>query len=368
MFLDFLKCYSNFFGFFSLDISKKEITIYSEGKNYWPYLKEIVLGFLNNKKISICYVSSDYSDPGLLIRNANLKTFYIGNGQVRELFFNTLNTKIMIMTMPDLDNFQIKRSKYKVNYVYAQHSLNSLHMAYREKAFNNFDTIICSGDHHYNEMIEIEKYYKLKPKIKLKYHYFPIFNLKEKAKIDFNAANKNNKKSILIAPTWGKNGLIEGQHITVLISKLLAINYEVTLRPHPETVKHNFDKVQKIQKIFANDKLTIEFNVVEVSSLLKAKILITDWSGIAFEFGIGLEKPIIFTKTSPKINNPNFNKIPIEPIETRCRKHIGVVLDIEEIPNYISKIEYADLNFNKNFETFYEHDVNHLFNSLLSSN
>ena len=364
MLINFLKCYSNFFNFFTLNIHEKQITIYSEGKNYWPYLKEILFGFLNKKNIKICYVSSDILDPGLSVANTNLKTFYIGNGKVRELFFSTLNTKIIIMTMPDLDNYQIKRSKYKVNYVYAQHSLNSLHMAYRESAFNNFDTIICSGDHHYKEMVEIEKFYQLAPKVKLKYHYYPIFNLREKAKINLRKNVKDKNNSILIAPTWGKNGLIESDKIINLTSKLLDLKYKVILRPHPETIKHNFHKIKKIQKRFETDQLTIEFDVVNDLSLLRSKILITDWSGIAFEFGIGLGKPIIFTNTLPKINNPNYAKIPLEPIEARFRKHIGIILNLSEIPDYINKMDNLNFNFHKHFENFYENDVDQLIKSL----
>ena len=37
---------------------------------------------------------------------------------------NWQNTKIMIMTMPDLDNFQIKKSNNTQFYIYTHHALN----------------------------------------------------------------------------------------------------------------------------------------------------------------------------------------------------------------------------------------------------
>ena len=194
MVLDFFKHYSNFLNYYSLDIREKDVTIYSENKNYWPYLKEILFGLLEDNHLSICYVTSDFNDPGLLVNNKNLKKFCIGNGHIREIFFRTLDTKIILMTMPDLNNFQIKKSKNIINYVYVQHSLNSLHMAYREGAFNHFDTVVCAGEHHLREMIEIEKYYKLEPKLKLKYRYYPIHSLKEKLNNLFNESKKILKK------------------------------------------------------------------------------------------------------------------------------------------------------------------------------
>ena len=42
-----------------------------------------------------------------------------------------------------LESIPNKKSKNKVHYVYIQHSLVSLHMAYREGAFDHYDYILC---------------------------------------------------------------------------------------------------------------------------------------------------------------------------------------------------------------------------------
>ena len=64
-----------------------------------------------------------------------------------------------IMTMPDLNQYQVKRSKYPVHYIYIQHSLVSLHMVCRKGAFDNYDTICCAGPHHVREIRAVEKKY-----------------------------------------------------------------------------------------------------------------------------------------------------------------------------------------------------------------
>ena len=67
----------------------------------------------------------------------------------------------MIMTMPDLETFHIKRSKsHPVHYIYMFHSMVSTHLVYRKSAFDNYDTIFCVGEHHLDEIQNTEKYYK----------------------------------------------------------------------------------------------------------------------------------------------------------------------------------------------------------------
>ena len=51
-----------------------------------------------------------------------------------------------------------------------------------------------------------------------------------------NFLSKNNKKNVLIAPSWGKQNLLESTGIE-LIKILLDAGYHVTVRPHPMTVK-----------------------------------------------------------------------------------------------------------------------------------
>ena len=72
------------------------------------------------------------------------------------------NSPTLILTMPDLNSFHIKRSPHKVNYIFIPHNVLSIHMVFRNKAFNHYDTFFCSGPHHKKEIKETEKIYNLK--------------------------------------------------------------------------------------------------------------------------------------------------------------------------------------------------------------
>ena len=68
-------------------------------------------------------------------------SFKIDDGWVRNWFFENIETDVMVMTMPDINQYQVKRSRHKVHYVYTQHSLVSLHMVYRPGALDHYDSI-----------------------------------------------------------------------------------------------------------------------------------------------------------------------------------------------------------------------------------
>ena len=143
--LKYLILIKNLINFFSLPKQKKQVTFYSEGKSYWSNFENLILKLLNNFDITICYLTSDEKDPGLKFTHKNYKSFEIDEGYIRNWVFENIDTNIFVLTMPDLGNYQLKKSIHKVHYIYLQHSLVSLHMCYRKGAFDNFDTIICAG-------------------------------------------------------------------------------------------------------------------------------------------------------------------------------------------------------------------------------
>ena len=97
----------NLIKYFYLSKDQRQITFYSEGKNYWPHLEGLVLEVLEKSKFKVCYVSSKKDDPGLFIKHSRLKTFIIGDSYVRDHFFQNLDTRVLVMTMPDLGNLEL---------------------------------------------------------------------------------------------------------------------------------------------------------------------------------------------------------------------------------------------------------------------
>ena len=151
---------------------ERSIIFYAENEASMNHFRLLISELTEEKNLQICYVTSVKNDPIFSSKNKNILAFYIGDGTARTKFFLTLKAKILIMDMPDLQTFHIKRSKmYPVHYVYIFHSMFSTHSYLRKGALDNYDTIFCVGDHHEKEIRATEKRYGLKEKKLIKYGF-----------------------------------------------------------------------------------------------------------------------------------------------------------------------------------------------------
>ena len=321
----------------------RSIVFYVENEYYTIYLKSLIETLVNEYGLKVSYVTSSKTDPLLKSTNKNISSFYIGDGVVRTKFFLNLKAKILIMTMPDLETFHIKKSKvYPVHYVYLFHSMVSTHLVYRRSAFEHFDSIFCVGNYQLDEIRSTEKLYNLKPKNLIRYGYSHLDNLLEKySKRILLPKNNENKLHILLAPSWSDDGLFENFGEKV-IDILLREGYKVTFRPHPMTQKKSKKKINRMSEKFSkNESFLLEQNIFNFDSFLLSDIMITDWSGAALEFAFAFEKPVLFIDVPKKINNPEYEKIPQVPIEVSIREKIGKIIlptDLELIPNEIKML------------------------------
>ena len=340
--MKFIKYITNVIKIYEQLDEKKQITFYSESKNDWPHLEKLLYEILNNSDVYVCYISSDHEDPGLRVTSNKFQSFLIDNGYLRNWLFKNLKTKICFMTLPDLDNFQLKKSKYDVHYVYVHHSLVSMHTVYRKKAFNSYDTIFCPARHHIEEINQITKLYNIKEKQIIKFSYTKIDNLIEKR----ITQKTNYDVRVLVAPSWGKNCIIENGEAMNIIKKFLKLGFEVVLRPHPQTIKYAKDKLDSIQNNFSEyDKFSINDDLLDETSFYNSDFMISDWSGVAFEYAFGLLKPVIFVGTEMKINNEDYKKTNLPVFEDYMREIVGEIYDENKIYNVnnIKKINEKDV-------------------------
>ena len=321
---------------------ERRITFYSEGKNSWPHFKSLIEEILNSSNIPVCYITSGKDDPGLLMQHPRLNTFKTDETKFRNWIFEHIDTDVMVMTMPDLHQYQVKRSKHKVHYIYVQHSLVSLHMAYRKGAFDHFDTIFCAAPHHVKEIKAIEQLYGLPPKNVVEHGYARLESIKNEAKNRLKKNKEPNKPlHVLLAPSWGPNATIESGVAKTMIEKLLQQGFKTTLRPHPQTIKHANNKIQEILNAYNKNPLfSYEDNVNGQESLHASDVMVSDWSGAAFDYAYGLEKPVLFVDVPRKVNNPEYTEIPLEPFEVSQRTAIGQIISADS--NDLSFIQSMD--------------------------
>ncbi len=312
--------------FFNEKDYSKQIIFYSETANDWQHLSGIINELLKKNDFNVLYICSDKNDHGLKLDKYNFKSYLIINKYLLTWLFKNIRAKVMIMTLPDLNQYYLKRSKYPVHYIYVPHTLSSLHSIYRKRAFEYFDTLFCVGPYHIKEERRVEKMYNIKPKELVEYGYNKIDNLINEYK-NFKKG-KNNKINFLIAPTWGENCIINSGKIIEVIDHLIALKHNIVLRPHPITVRNSPDILKKILLKYKNYNNFLYVPSTDNNvTLFEADVLISDWSGVAFEFAFALKKPVLFVDTERKIKNVDYDKVGIESFEYSARTLVGEFFD-----------------------------------------
>ena len=335
----FFKEFQGYRAYKKLPKSYKKVVFYSESFQDWHHLKPLLNALLDDD-IAVTYVTSDDRDPGLLKLSNKYRSIYIGKGFFRILFFQFLKAKLLILTMMDLNNFELKRSMHPVHYVYIFHSLTSTHMVDTEKSFDHYDTIFCAGPHQKKEIELREKNKDLKAKNLIPYGYPRIEKL-----IQLSSKPKNEKKVILLAPTWGEQSIINLMGMEIC-SIIINQGYSLILRPHHETIKRSPQLINEIENKYSHlETFRLVREMGDSESLLQSDLLICDWSGTAIEYAFGLEKPVIFIDIPPRVRNPNWREIQSEPLEMSIREKVGRVIcpsKLDELPSSISQLLNED--------------------------
>ena len=125
--------------FLKINSKKRKIVFYAENQNSYNFFDGIITQLITELNQDIYYVTSSITDPILKRKDKKIKTFFIGSETIRTIFFQLFNSKIMILTMPDLNNFHIKKSRFGSKFIFIPHNIVSIHMTFRKKAFNYYE-------------------------------------------------------------------------------------------------------------------------------------------------------------------------------------------------------------------------------------
>ena len=310
----------------------KLIVFYSEKSGFYNYFAEIIEYLLSHTKILIHYVTGDPDDAVFHMNQPNLIPYYVSDHSLGT-FFAQIDVPIVVMTMPDLQTYHIKRSVVRkdIEYIYVFHALMSTTMAYRKGAFDHFDTIFCVGPYQIREIRENEQKYNLKAKNLIEHGYGQLDRLLREHESLSKEAHEI--PMILIAPSHQPGNIMESC-ITELIERLYDAGYKVVVRPHPQFVKRNPEFMPALEKQYAEktgERLIFETNFSSHESIYSADLLITDWSGTAFEYTYVTKRPALFINTPMKVINPEYNQYENQPMEITFRKACGISIDPEEV-------------------------------------
>jgi YidC/Oxa1 family membrane protein insertase len=263
------------------------------------------------------------------------------DGLFLTIFFQFKRCDLCVLTVMDLDNLNLKRSINGVHYLYVFHSMGSTHMVDHANSFDAYDTLFCAGPHQVAEIRRREQLKNLKAKNLFDYGHPRLEAvMAEQAQRSAPVAPGENP-TILIAPTWGETSIFNtcGER---LIDILLGAGFRVIMRPHYQSVRQSPGVIASIRAAFeSHERFEYVDQMGEMDSVLRSHLLVSDWSAMALEYALGLEKPVLFIDVERRIRNPDWRELGIEPVESSIRARAGAVLDpaeLEQAPEMIRRL------------------------------
>ena len=318
--------------FFS--VANKHLVFYSENNGFYKYFENIIEYLLEHSNVTIHYITSDPRDSIFekAEGNSRIRGYYIGEKKLITLMMK-MDADMVVMTMSDLENYHIKRSYVRkdIEYVYLFHYPLSTHMVLHTGALDHYDTILCVGEFQIPEIRKQEELYHLPEKKLIMCGYGQLEKLQKQ--YDAMEPPVRTCRKILVAPSWQEDNILDSC-IDDLLRELMGKGNHIVVRPHPEYVKRYGKRMENVVSRYADytgDDLEFELDFTSNTSIFDSDLVVTDWSGTAFEFSFVTGKPAVFINTPMKVNNPDYEKLGIEPQEIRLRDKVGISLDTEDI-------------------------------------
>jgi len=331
--------FRNFFlgkGFSSRrEFDNADIVFYSEGKQYWPVFKPIIEALLAKGK-EVVYLTSGKDDPGLNLINPLFKSKNIGNLTYTSVYLNNLRANFVGMTTPQLDVMMIRRSKHVKHYAHIVHAPIDI-FTYRKFAFDYFDSVFCSGPHQVEGIRKLEQKRNQPEKLLLATgltYYDEMLREIEQ----FSNVSKN-RPVVLVAPTWKEYSIINRFGSKFFEFLLEDNSYDVILRPHPQTYVSFPKLISEIESRFENHpRFSIDRNPLGTESMAKSDLMISDLSGVFWDYAFVFSKPVLLLKTDfGTIEGFEGSELDYTMWEIRNRSILGREFDESDLPQ-ISKI------------------------------
>ncbi len=315
------------------------IVCYAEGGEYWSTFRPLVAA-LNRLGHGVTYLTSDPADPALMHARDDFDVRYIGRGSRAHAYLNFLEAAVCISTTPGLDVLQIKRSPGVDRYVHVVHSAMDVH-TYKLFSFDYFDAVLCAGQHQVDSLRALER--KRGTAAKTLALAGCLYYDEQVAMRDASPpAEPGPTAGVLVAPTWGRNGLLTrcGER---LLATLLDAGLAVTVRPHPQSRSTEPQLLDALARRFdGHPNLRWDHEPDGFSSMRRASVMVSDISGAMFDFAFVFGRPVISIDYTPDWLGTEAFDLDTKALELTVLDSIGRRIAPHELPKLPGVIAELD--------------------------
>jgi hypothetical protein len=303
--------------------------IYSEGKQYWNVFKPVLDEF-EKREMYLLYLTSGENDPVFSREYHFIKSEFIGEGNKAFARLNLLSATVILMTTPGLDVYQLKRAKTVRHYAHILHAPSDATM-YRMFGIDYFDSILLTGDYQATDIRTLEKLRGLPEKqlITVGCTYLDVYA----GAIRQIPTEEDHPFTVLVSPSWGPSALLS-KYGGKLLDPLVKTGWRIIIRPHPQSKKSEAPMLKSLMEKYKNSAaVQWDYERENIYSLARADIMISDFSGIIFDYIFLFDKPVIYVKQNIDIRPYDADDLGDNAIDKLWQfetlKNIGVELKEE---------------------------------------
>ena len=270
---------------------KIPFVIFSDDKRYWTVFEPICRE-IDRRGQDVVYMTASQDDPALENKYPHVKAEFIGRENKAYARLNFLNAGIVLSSTPSLDVYQWKRSKNVQYYVHIPHAASEITL-YRMFGIDYYDAILLSGEYQARDVRNLEKLRGL-PEKELVYVGIPYMD-EMATRLKQLGPVPEHPRTVLLAPSWGQSAIFSVYGDKIL-DVLVKTGYHIIVRPHPQSFVSEKDLIEKLMKDYpASEQLEWNRDNDNFEVLRRSDILISDFSGVIFDFSLVFDKPVIYT-------------------------------------------------------------------------
>lgn len=311
--------------------SYEPFVVFTDDKRYWNVFEPICDEF-ESRGLALKYLTASPDDPALEKPYEHVACEFVGEGNKAFATLNMLKADVVLSSTPGLDVYQWKRSRDVKWYAHILHAVSDAAM-YRMFGIDYYDAVLLTGEYQRDQIRELERLRGLPAK------ELPVVGLSymdamlERRGGAPGPAETGDGRTVLLAPSWGKSAIFS-LYGGDMIDALLKTGYHVVIRPHPQSMKSEADMMGRLMADYPeSDRLEWNFDNDNFDVLSRSDLLISDFSGVIFDFALVFDRPVIYTE-------PSYDKDPYDACwledelwTFKVLPRIGRKLDMADLAN-----------------------------------
>lgn len=276
------------------DTEQVPFVFFTDSKRYRNIFKPLC-DEMEKRGEEVLYLTAEEDDPMLQEPYSHIRAEYAGTGNKPYARMNMLKADVVLSSTPGLDVYQWKRSRDVKWYVHLLHAAGDATL-YRMFGIDYYDALLLSGEFQVRQIRSLEAKRGL-PAKETRLVGLPHMDALRARLLQAEPVPAH-ETTVLLAPSWGPSAILS-RYGGRIIEKLMESGFHVIIRPHPQSFVSEKEMIDTLMQQYPeSDRLEWDRSIDNFGVLHRSDILISDFSGVIFDYTLVFDKPIIYADTS----------------------------------------------------------------------